>query len=142
MPEERTIEERLRTVERALGNGADYDPGGEGEDESRTLSESELEDRLAHIEDQLDELEAGLQAIRGYVSNLDHVNESVERRANAAIAAVERMDRPPRVPPALARIQRPEQPAQPAADDRGGEMGDEPETEPTEGIRAKIQSLV
>lgn len=41
------------------------------------------------------ELEAGLQATRGYVGKMDHENQSVERWANAAIAAVERLEGPP-----------------------------------------------
>lgn len=52
----------------------------------------DVESRLAAVEAELAELEAGLQAVRGYVGNIDHVNESVERRANAALAAVDRLE--------------------------------------------------
>ena len=106
MPETRTIEERLRAVERTLGNR-----NGPSDAACRSDCAGDREDgvsnRLDRLEDRVAELEAGLQAVRGYVSNLDHVNESVERRANAAIAAVERLDRTPRTPPNLATVQRP-----------------------------------
>lgn len=56
------------------------------------LAHGDVESRLAAVEAELAELEAGLQAVRGYVGNIDHVNESVERRANAALAAVDRLE--------------------------------------------------
>ena len=82
------FDERLRAVERALGDGADPDGGiAAAADAAERLDR--LEDRLAKLERQTDELDAGLQAVRGYVGSVKHVNDEVERRANAALAVAE-----------------------------------------------------
>ncbi|MFB6114039.1 MAG: hypothetical protein ABEJ58_08060 [Halodesulfurarchaeum sp.] len=103
MPEPRSIEERLRTVETTLSN---VDVGNlDGTSEHSRIGD--LASAVSDLEERIGELEAGLQAVRGYVGNIDHVNETVERRANAALAAVERLETAPSTPPRLATAQRP-----------------------------------
>lgn len=53
---------------------------------------AELESTTTRQSDRMDELDAGLQAVRGFLGGVDAVNEAVERRADAAIAAVERLE--------------------------------------------------
>lgn len=72
-----------------------------------TGAPTDIEARLDAVEAELAELQAGLQALRGYVGNVDHVNEAVERRANAALAAVERLEATPTTPPSLASVSEP-----------------------------------
>ena len=104
MPEARTLEERLRSVEQALTAQEDDVVVTEQAADPEALSA--VESRVDDLEDRLLELEAGLQAVRGYVGNVNHVNEAVERRANAAVAAVERLES---TPPRLATVQRPDE---------------------------------
>lgn len=103
MPERRTIEARLRSVEEALSTDDRSTATLGATDGQQTAA---FEDRLTAIEDRIAELEAGLQAVRGYVGQVDHVNQRVEQRANAAVAAVERIESAPRTPPRLAMAQR------------------------------------
>jgi len=87
-----TLAERVRTVERAVGDGNHAFPGVEDVSalESRL---DELESRLDDLEAQADELDAATQAVRGYVGNVRSVNTEVERRADAALAATDRLER-------------------------------------------------
>lgn len=71
--------ERIDTIERMLTGRADG-----------TLDE--LPERIAMLETQVAELEASVQALRGYVGNVQHVNSEVERRADRALAAVESIE--------------------------------------------------
>lgn len=92
MPDEATLERRLRAVERSLTDG-DHDvatvrDAGRLTERVETL-ETELEDARERIAD----LEAATQALRGYVGNVRSVNDDVEQRADAALAAVERLER-------------------------------------------------
>ncbi len=62
----------------------------------RALSEEEpLEraDRLDDLETRVAELEAAVQAIRGYVGEVRAVNEDVERRADRALRKAEAVER-------------------------------------------------
>ena len=85
------LAERLDAVERALtGNDADL---------PSLAADAELADRVGAVEERLDaletrieELDAATQAVRGYVGNVESVNEDVERRANAAVAGVEALE--------------------------------------------------
>ncbi len=85
-----TLDERLRAVERAL---ADADHLSEhGDVERQNTDKRERRDHTARINDletRLDELDAAVQAIRGYVGNVRAVNADVERRADAALAKAE-----------------------------------------------------
>lgn len=86
-----TLETRIETLERAIT---------EGEEDLSALAEAgEIADRLeavestlSDLEEQVAELEAGSQALRGYVGNLRSVNRDVEQRADAALAKVESLE--------------------------------------------------
>jgi hypothetical protein len=51
-----------------------------------------LERRVADLEATVEELEAGVQAVRGYAGNVRAVNRDVERRASAALAKAEALE--------------------------------------------------
>lgn len=74
-----SLHERIDTIERMLTGREDS-----------TLDE--LPERIAALETQVAELEASVQALRGYVGNVQHVNSEVERRADRALAAVESIE--------------------------------------------------
>lgn len=82
---------RLQAVERAL-----TDTDADVADLSETAAVHERLDSLADdieaLSERLDALDATVQSLHGYVGELEHVNERVERRADAARAAVERLD--------------------------------------------------
>lgn len=88
MPDTAALNERLDAVERALTNG-DYDLPELEESAELTAEVTELAQRIDSLEDRLTELEAAVQAVRGYAGEIRAVNEDVERRANAALAKVE-----------------------------------------------------
>lgn len=123
MPRERSLNQRVRALERSLTTAPDgprtesvdgnAEALGEG---SGSDSDSEIEARLSALEAEVAELSAGLQALRGYVGNIDHVNESIERRANAAMAAVERLESATTAPPLATIEQSVREGAEPAAD--------------------------
>lgn len=76
-PDRDSVERRLEAVERAL---ADEQP-------------LERTDRLDDFEDRVAELEAAVQAIRGYVGEVRAINEDVERRADRALRKAEALER-------------------------------------------------
>lgn len=81
------LERRLAAVERAVdGDAASTTAPQDAVDRER------LEQRLDDLEARVDELDAALQAVRGFLGGVSAVNESVERRADAAVAAVERLE--------------------------------------------------
>jgi len=91
MPDVNAIDERLRTIERALTDDAeDLEPLAD----AATLATrvEEIEGRVDEIEDRLDDLDAATQALRGYVGNVRSVNRDVERRADAALAKAEQLE--------------------------------------------------
>ncbi|WP_435098265.1 DUF7310 family coiled-coil domain-containing protein [Halarchaeum sp. P4] len=77
------LDARLQAVERAV-HGAD--PGAA----TPADHTADVADRIANVERRLDDLDAAIQSLQGYVGSVESVNESVERRANAALAAAER----------------------------------------------------
>ncbi|WP_123539069.1 DUF7310 family coiled-coil domain-containing protein [Halosimplex salinum] len=88
---ERDLEARLDAVERALtDDGTDLTDLRETSGVVDDLAD--LERRVERIESRLDELEAGLQAVRGYAGNVRAVNREVERRASAALAKAEALE--------------------------------------------------
>jgi uncharacterized coiled-coil protein SlyX len=85
------LHERLRAVERRL---TDADTAVAELSESAAVHErlDSLETDLEELTERLDALDATVQSLHGYVGELEHVNDRVERRADAARAAVERLD--------------------------------------------------
>jgi hypothetical protein len=85
MPDE-SLGERLAAVERALV--ADGDP-----EATIAVDRTALRDRVAALEEDVAELEAAVQAVRGYVGGVRHVNQTVEQRADAAMAKAQTVER-------------------------------------------------
>jgi hypothetical protein len=85
------LDERLRAVERALTDGDDDLTDLRNAAELARQLDA-LGERLDDVEARLDELDAATQALRGYVGNVRAVNESVERRADAALAKAESLE--------------------------------------------------
>jgi septal ring factor EnvC (AmiA/AmiB activator) len=85
------ITARLRAVERALTDG---DTHVEDLSDSAAVHErlDDLAADVATLTERLDALDATVQSLHGYVGELEHVNDRVVRRADAARAAVERLD--------------------------------------------------
>ncbi|MFB6124730.1 MAG: hypothetical protein ABEJ59_02060 [Halanaeroarchaeum sp.] len=103
MPDETTIDERLRAVERAV---TDDDVAVADIDDAAALT-SRLDDVERRVDDlaaTVAEVEAAVTALRGYVGEIEHVNSEVEQTAAAALAAVERLDEASGAPPAIARV--------------------------------------
>lgn len=84
------LERRLAAVERALDD--ENTPLNDGST-AHSYDTGSLETRLETLEERLDELDAAVQSVRGFLGGVSAVNERVEQRANAAIAAVERLER-------------------------------------------------
>ncbi|MFB6301444.1 MAG: hypothetical protein ABEH78_01075 [Haloferacaceae archaeon] len=85
------LADRLAAVERRLTD-ADPDEGGLGDVAAVEGRLAELEARADDLDERLGEVESGLQALRGYVGGVDAVDESVERRADAALAKAEELE--------------------------------------------------
>ncbi len=84
MPDEYDeLADRVATLERALSDGA-------GSEDHPSDPPADVEDRLATVESDLADLEAAVQAVRGYVGQVRHVNREVERTAETALAVAER----------------------------------------------------
>jgi chromosome segregation ATPase len=81
---------RVRAVERALTDGDTIPDFADAADVERRLDE--LESEMETLADRVDALDATVQSLHGYVGDLEHVNDRVERRADAARAAVERLE--------------------------------------------------
>jgi hypothetical protein len=82
MPDD-PLEERLAAVERAVRDG----------DGTAAVADESLRDRVAAVEDDVADLEAAVQAVRGYVGGVRHVNDEVEQRADAAMAKAQAVER-------------------------------------------------
>jgi chromosome segregation ATPase len=87
--DDRPLERRLAAVERAVTDEADDASPGT----APAREHGDVEQRLENLEARVDELDAALQAVRGFLGGIDAVNEAVESRADAAVAAVERLER-------------------------------------------------
>lgn len=90
MTDPETLDERLRAVERALTGDDDLADLRDAAQLRRDLDA--LADRTDELEERADELDAATQALRGYVGSIRAVNESVERRADAALAKAESLE--------------------------------------------------
>lgn len=83
------LERRLTAIERALdGDWETVDDGSTAHPQDR----ESVEARLSTIEERLDELDAAVQSVRGFLGGVSAVNEQVEQRADTALAAVERLE--------------------------------------------------
>ena len=90
-PADGALEARLAAVERALTDG-ETDVDGLSDAAALAARVGELESTVERLDDRVAELEAATRALRGYVGGVRAVNESVERRADAALAAVESLE--------------------------------------------------
>ncbi|WP_248897509.1 DUF7310 family coiled-coil domain-containing protein [Haloplanus halobius] len=90
MADDRPLDDRLDAVERAVTDGEAVD----GLPEAARLRTrlDELETTVDDFDDRLADLEAAVQALRGFAGGVRAVDESVERRANAAVARVDRLE--------------------------------------------------
>jgi len=79
------LDERVAALERALTDGHEFEDLGEAGDLAARVEA--LDDRIAGLEERIDDLDAAVQAVRGYVGNVRSVNREVERRVDAALAA-------------------------------------------------------
>ena len=88
---EEELEARVAAVERAL---ADSDTTVADLSDAAAVHErlDDVDARLGVLAERVDALDATVQSLHGYVGELEHVNDRVERRADAARAAVERLD--------------------------------------------------
>jgi len=86
------LEARVAALERALTDGREgsVDDLPSGGDVERSVDD--LQQRVEELQRRIEELDAALQAVRGCVGEVCHVNREVERRADAALAAVERIE--------------------------------------------------
>jgi len=86
-----SMEARIEALERAVTDG-DHDLSGLAAEGEATDRLETLEETVSSLEDTVRELEAGTQALRGYVGNLRSVNHDVEQRADAALAKAESLE--------------------------------------------------
>lgn len=93
------IDDRVRALERALTERDD--PAGPIPDITDVnATANEFDDRVSALESRMADLTARQQAVEAYVDRIEHVNESIERRADAALAAVDRLEPSEERPPA------------------------------------------
>lgn len=85
------IEQRLSAVERTVVDG-DHELDRLADVASLTEDIERIDARLDDLEHRVADIEATEAAIKGYVDEVDSVNEGVERRADAALDAVERLE--------------------------------------------------
>jgi hypothetical protein len=88
---ETDLDARLDAVERALTDD-ETDLTDVREAAALAATVEDLEARVDDLEETVAELDAGLQAVRGYAGNVRAVNREVERRASAALAKVETLE--------------------------------------------------
>lgn len=85
------LDDRVRALERAVSE-RDDPPEGLPAIADVTAATTDLDDRVSDLESRVADLVARQQAVEAYVDRVDHVNESIERRADAALAAIDRLE--------------------------------------------------
>ena len=142
MPERRSIDERVGALERRLEAGDGHESQAAGTSQGTGHPEAgpdrtELLERIETLESTVADLEAGLQAVRGYVGTVEHVNDTVERRANAALAAVERLESAPKTPPPTATATQ----QAPDSSSRTAEPEEDDDSQAGSGLVERLRSL-
>lgn len=90
MDDGRSLRERVDALERAVTDGHTDDGLP---DAARTAARvDDLEATVEEMDDRLAELEAAMQALRGFAGGVRAIDDAVERRANAAVARVDRLE--------------------------------------------------
>jgi len=87
---EDTLADRVAALERAVTDGHADDGLPDAARTSARLDE--VEERASALDDRVSELEATVQALRGFAGGVRAVDEAVERRANDAVARAERLE--------------------------------------------------
>ncbi|MFA9428297.1 hypothetical protein [Natronorubrum sp. A-ect3] len=85
------LDQRLAAVERVVVDG-DVELDGLADLATLTADIDRLETRVEDYEQRLAALEATVDAVSGFVGNVESVDEDVERQAAAAVAAVDRLE--------------------------------------------------
>jgi hypothetical protein len=85
------LRERVEALERAVTDG-EHDLSAVAAEADALERLDELEDSVTALEEQVEDLQAATQALRGYVGNVRSVNTDVEQRADAALAKVESLE--------------------------------------------------
>jgi len=84
------LEERVAALERTITDGhADDGLPDAGRMDVRL---DELEATVDDVDDRVAELDAAVEALRGFAGGVQAVDEAVERRADAAVARVDRLE--------------------------------------------------
>lgn len=85
------LEDRLAAVERTVA-ADDFEEAGLENVSELAEDVERIATRLQDFEERLADLEGKVQAMGGFVANVESVNEGVERQAGAAIGAVDRLE--------------------------------------------------
>lgn len=117
------VDDRVRALERAVTERDDpAAPIPAIADVNRTVKN--LDERVSELETLVADLAARQEAVEAYVDRIEHVNESIERRADAALAAVDRLETtrgPPTASSATADSRAPKHDPEEQRLDTGGE---------------------
>ncbi|MFB6094001.1 MAG: hypothetical protein ABEJ77_03575 [Halanaeroarchaeum sp.] len=140
MHQDDALADRLAAVERAL-TGEDAPVGALEDRAALDARIATVERRLEALDARLDETEAAITAVRGYVGEISHVNDEVERTAHAALAAVERLDGE-HAPPALATVDPPEHPSSSTPSDPDARPEDDRQTGAAEVAGGPLRAVV
>lgn len=85
------LHERVDALERAVTDG-DGDLAALADAAEHAGRIDQLANDIAELQEQVAELEAATQALRGYVGNIRSVNRDVEKRAETALATAEALE--------------------------------------------------
>lgn len=85
------LRERVEALERAVTDG-EHDLSAVADEADALDRLDKLESQITALEEQVEDLQAATQALRGYVGNVRSVNTDVEQRADAALAKAESLE--------------------------------------------------